>query len=91
MEGYQSDEATYHTQEALAIVPDAWLSKEGLATVYGDQGRWSEATQLMEEAYSSLPENCGHLGAYLHPHIYDWNKAIGDTKAPMTLRTKALG
>lgn len=78
MEGFYYDEATFHFKAALAIEPDAWLPKEGLARIYGDQENYSDAIRLMEEAYSSLPEKFDFLGGFLLPYIAEWKRIIGD-------------
>lgn len=80
MEAGYNDDAIHHFKETLAIEPQAWLPKEGLARVYGGQERYSEAIQLMEESYSSLPENFAYLGGFLLPHIAGWKEIIGDTE-----------
>ncbi|KAI4250306.1 MAG: hypothetical protein L6R42_008766, partial [Xanthoria sp. 1 TBL-2021] len=78
MEAFYFEEAICHFKAALAIEPHAWLPKEGLARIYGDQEHYSDAIQLMEEAYSSLPKKFNCLGGFLLPHIAEWKRAIGD-------------
>ncbi|KAL8937940.1 MAG: hypothetical protein Q9211_003439 [Gyalolechia sp. 1 TL-2023] len=80
MEAEHYDEATYHFSEALALAPDAWVAKEGLARIYGAQSRYGEAIQLMEEARSSLPENFAWLDGFLSPRIAEWKESIGDVQ-----------
>lgn len=80
MQGYHNDEAICHFQRALVLHPNAWRPKEGLAIIYGDQKRWSEAIRLTEEAYSSLPKHLSHIGAYMLPRIYEWKKDNGDVE-----------
>ncbi|KAL8647887.1 MAG: hypothetical protein Q9226_006245, partial [Calogaya cf. arnoldii] len=78
MEAIYYEEATRHFQAALAIEPGAWLPKEGLARIKGDQENYSEAIQLMEEAYSSIPEKFAYLGGFLLPYVAEWKRLIGD-------------
>ncbi|KAI4121205.1 MAG: hypothetical protein LQ338_006496 [Usnochroma carphineum] len=80
MEAGHEDDAIHHFSEALTLAPDAWVAKEGLAIIYGDQARYSKAIELMEEAYSSLPENFAYLGGYLLPRIAGWKKIVGDDR-----------
>ncbi|KAL8951462.1 MAG: hypothetical protein Q9222_002563 [Ikaeria aurantiellina] len=78
MEAGHNDDAIHHFQEALAIEAQAWLPKEGLARVYGEQDRLPEAIQMMEDAYNSLPEKFAFLGGFLLPYIAEWKKRTGD-------------
>ena len=78
MEGFYYEEAISHFKAALALESDAWLPKEGLARIYGDQENYSDAIRLMEEAYNSLPEKFDFLGGFLLPYIAEWKRIIGD-------------
>ena len=78
MEASYNEPAISHFQEALTMEPNAWVAKEGLARIYGCQGRYLDAIKLMQEAYDSLPSKFNYLGGFLIPRIAEWKMEIGD-------------
>ena len=78
MEGGYNLPAIAHFKQALVMDSDAWLPKEGLARVYGGQGLYSDAINLMQDACNCIPSNFEHLGGYLLPWIAIWNRETGD-------------
>ena len=75
--GYDAPAITYF-KKALTMNSDAWLPKEGLARVYGGQGLYSDAIDLMQDACNCVPLNFEHLGGYLLPWIAIWKRETGD-------------
>ena len=78
MEGGYDAPAITHFKRALTMDSNAWLPKEGLARVYGGQGLYSSAINLMQDACNCIPSNFEHLGGYLLPWIAIWKRETGD-------------
>ena len=78
MEGGYDEPAIAHFTQALKMDADAWLPKEGLARVYGGQGLYLDAIDLMQDACNCIPPGFEHLGGYLLPWIAIWKRETGD-------------